>query len=143
MLVDEAGWSGEGDFTRLLVDSLKTMEEVAALRVEDAPSSRAEPGYAFLANELYVVFRQRTRWVPARLFGLLPYMRRTREPVSTLEQLAAALASVERIGSADYSDAGMVQYLRTERIVAPYQTRGVKLVELVRIYDAGRGEARS
>jgi hypothetical protein len=77
------------------------------------------------------------------LFGLLPYMRRTREPVSTLEQLAAALASVERIGSADYSDAGMVQYLRTERIVAPYQTRGVKLVELVRIYDAGRGEARS
>jgi hypothetical protein len=29
-----------------------------------------------------------------------------------------------------------MQYLRTERIVPPYQTRGYKLVELVRIYDA-------
>jgi hypothetical protein len=29
----------------------------------------------------------------------------------------------------------MVQYLRTERIVPPYQTRGYKLVELVRIYE--------
>jgi len=31
----------------------------------------------------------------------------------------------------------MLQYLRSERIVPPYQTRGYKLVELVRIYDAG------
>jgi hypothetical protein len=31
----------------------------------------------------------------------------------------------------------MLQYLRTERIVPPYQTRGYKLVELVRIYEAG------
>jgi hypothetical protein len=31
----------------------------------------------------------------------------------------------------------MLQYLRTERIVPPYQTRGYKLVELVRVYDAG------
>jgi hypothetical protein len=31
----------------------------------------------------------------------------------------------------------MLQYLRTERIVPPYQTRGYKLVELVRIYDLG------
>jgi hypothetical protein len=28
----------------------------------------------------------------------------------------------------------MLQYLRTERIVPPYQTRGYKLVEMVRIY---------
>ena len=32
----------------------------------------------------------------------------------------------------------MLQYLRTERIVPPYQTRGYKLVELVRIYEVGR-----
>jgi hypothetical protein len=31
----------------------------------------------------------------------------------------------------------MLQYLRTERIVPPYQTRGYKLVELVRVYEVG------
>jgi hypothetical protein len=31
----------------------------------------------------------------------------------------------------------MLQYLRTERVVPPYQTRGYKLVELIRIYEAG------
>jgi hypothetical protein len=31
----------------------------------------------------------------------------------------------------------MLQYLRSERIIPPYQTRGYKLVELVRIYEVG------
>jgi hypothetical protein len=31
----------------------------------------------------------------------------------------------------------MLQYLRTERIVAPYQTKGYKIVEMVRIYEVG------
>jgi hypothetical protein len=31
----------------------------------------------------------------------------------------------------------MLQYLRTERLVAPYQTRGIKVVEMVRVYMAG------
>jgi hypothetical protein len=31
----------------------------------------------------------------------------------------------------------MIQYLRTERVVAPYQTRGIKVIELIRIYEAG------
>ena len=31
----------------------------------------------------------------------------------------------------------MLQYLRTERVIPPYQTRGYKLVELVRIYEVG------
>jgi hypothetical protein len=31
----------------------------------------------------------------------------------------------------------MIQYLRTERVIPPYQTRGYKLIELVRIYRAG------
>jgi hypothetical protein len=34
----------------------------------------------------------------------------------------------------DYTDDGMLQYLRTQRIVPPYQTRGYKLVEMVRVY---------
>jgi hypothetical protein len=49
--------------------------------------------------------------------------------------LAAWLAAEGDIGPADYADEGMVQYLRTERVVPPYQTRGYKLVELVRIYE--------
>ena len=53
-----------------------------------------------------------------------------------LEGLVAALAHV---GEPDYEDDGMIQYLRTERVVAPYQTRGIKVVELVRIYKAGAG----
>ena len=35
----------------------------------------------------------------------------------------------------------MLQYLRTERIIPPYQTRGYKLVELVRIYEVGHAAA--
>jgi hypothetical protein len=47
------------------------------------------------------------------------------------------LAAAEGIGPPDYLDDGMIQYLRAERIVAPYQTRGVKVVEMVRLYPAG------
>jgi hypothetical protein len=59
------------------------------------------------------------------------------EKVLSLVDLAGRLASDEDVGPADYSDEGMVQYLRTERIVPPYQTRGYKLVELLRIYESG------
>ena len=41
------------------------------------------------------------------------------------------------VGPADYTDDGMLQYLRTERVIPPYQTKGYKLVELVRIYEVG------
>jgi len=51
--------------------------------------------------------------------------------------LEAALAAMPGIGSPDYSDEGMLQYLRTERVIPPYQTRGYKLVELVRVYEVG------
>ena len=29
----------------------------------------------------------------------------------------------------------MIQYLHTQRVIPPYQTRGYKLIELVRIYE--------
>ena len=57
----------------------------------------------------------------------------------TLAGLEAALSGIEDIGEPDYQDDGMLQYLRTQRIIPPYQTRGYKLVELVRIYE---GSAR-
>jgi hypothetical protein len=53
----------------------------------------------------------------------------------TLAELAARLGPADGVGEADYSDDGMLQYLRTERIVAPYQTKGYKVVEMVRIYE--------
>ena len=40
----------------------------------------------------------------------------------------AALTALPDVGAPDYGDEGMLQYLRAERIVPPYQTRGYKLV---------------
>ena len=51
--------------------------------------------------------------------------------------LEALLTADPAIGAPDVVDAGMIQYLRTQRIVPAYQTRGYKLVELIRIYMAG------
>jgi hypothetical protein len=67
----------------------------------------------------------------------LPTSRIVNEKAMTIAGLETALTAIADIGSPDYSDEGMLQYLRTERIVPPYQTRGYKLVELVRIYEAG------
>lgn len=143
MQVDTANWSGDGAFTIRVVDALQAMREVAFVRVEDAPASRSDAGYSFISNEIFVGFRERTVATPAKLLGLVPVTRRTTQPALTLAALEAALATAPEIGEPDYSDAGMLQYLRTERIVPPYQTKGVKLVELVRIYEAGAPTAGS
>jgi hypothetical protein len=142
MQADTARWSGDGDFTRELVARLETFGEIALLRVEDAPASRAEAGYAFLSNEIYVGFSQREHRRPSRWLGIVPVQRRVRVPALTLGQLAERLAAAEGIGPADYQDEGMLQYLRAERIRQPYQTRGVKLVELVRLYPVGLAPRR-
>ena len=55
----------------------------------------------------------------------------------TLSGLEAALAGIAEVGAPDYGDEGMLQYLRAERIMPPYQTKGYKLVEMVRIYEVG------
>jgi hypothetical protein len=119
--LDTSRWSGDGAFTRLLIDALSVIEPVHRVRVEDAPASRAESGFSFISNEIYVTFHRD---------GLL----RGGRLRMTLSGLELALAARTEIGEPDYGDAGMLQYLRTERIVPPYQTRGYKLVELVRIY---------
>ena len=142
MDVDTGGWSGEGDFTQALLDALRRLPDIAAVRVEDAPASRAESGYAFLSNEVYVRFAERERVERTRWLGLVPRTRRVREPAQTIGGLAAALAGLEAIGPADYADDGMIQYLKARRIIPPYQTRGYKLVEMVRVYQAGAGPAR-
>lgn len=135
--VDASGWSGDGDLTIQIVEALKAVDGVEAIRVEDAPASRAGTGFNFLANEIYIAFSVVRRSVRARRFGVIPVTQYIDEPVLTLAALEVQLAAIEGIGPADYSDEGMLQYLRAERIVPPYQTRGYKQVEMVRVYRAG------
>jgi hypothetical protein len=137
MNVDRSKWSGEGAFTELLLDRLQGLETIAFLRVEDAPASRSEADYNFMSNEIFVAFVTRSVEERTRRFGFLPAVRLNVEKVMTIAGLEERLTAIPDIGAPDYSDATMLQYLRAERIVPPYQTRGYKLVELVRIYEVG------
>jgi hypothetical protein len=119
MELDASGWSGDGALTQLLVDALKAVEQVRFVKVEDAPATRAEAAFSFISNEVFVAFE------PAR------------RPRMSIASLSAVLESLPGIGAPDYADDGMLQYLRAERVVPPYQTRGYKLIELVRVYEAG------
>jgi hypothetical protein len=140
--VDSSAWSGEGTFTQLLVDRLRGLDEIAFVRVEDAPASRSEADYNFISNEIYVTFALAQRTERARLLGIFPIVRRVPEKAMSIAGLERELAQRREIGPPDYSDDSMIQYLRTERIVPPYQTRGFKLVELVRIYEVGADARR-
>jgi len=135
--VDLSKWSGEGTFTQTLVDRLKTVDGVTLVRVEDAPASRSEADYNFMSNEIFVVFEMGTRSEPTRRFGFFPGTRDVAFKKMTVADLEKRLERMPDIGAPDYADEGMLQYLRTERIIPPYQTKGYKLVELVRIYEAG------
>jgi hypothetical protein len=136
MQVDSAGWGGEGTFTAALIEALKAIDTIEFLRVEDAPASRTEPGYAFLSNEIYVQFGTEPRPGTRRRFGL-PWPAAVAVKRMSLGELAARLGRADGVGEPDYGDDGMLQYLRTERLAAPYQTRGYKVVEMVRIYEVG------
>ncbi len=133
MTIETSGWSGGGAFTASVLEALKGVPGIDFVRVEDAPASRTESGYNFLSHEIYVRFAARTRAERARWWRLGRRRPGDRAPAPSIAALSAALAATS-VGAADYADEGMLQYLRTERIVPPYQTRGTKLVELVRIY---------
>jgi hypothetical protein len=111
---DVAAWSGDGDLTRTFVDALSALPSIRHLKVEDSPASRAGAAFSFISNELFVGFAPDARM--------------------TLEALASLLERLPDIGPPDYADAAMLQYLRTERILRPYQTKGYKVVEMVRVY---------
>jgi hypothetical protein len=134
---DVTNWSGEGQFTQLLLERLRGIEGIRFVRVEDAPATRSEADYQFMSNEVFVDFAVRERQERFVRFGILPGTRTVAEKAMTIDGLETALTAIPDIGAPDYSDRGMLQYLRTERIVPPYQTRGYKLVELVRIYEVG------
>jgi hypothetical protein len=135
--VDTSGWSGEGGFTQLLIDRLRQIEAICRVRVEDAPASRSEADYNFISNELFIDFATTDRRERTKRFGFLPSVRTVTEKAMTIPGLEAALTAIPDVGAPDYGDEGMLQYLRAERVVPPYQTRGYKLVELVRIYEVG------
>jgi hypothetical protein len=136
MHVDSAGWSGEGSFTQNVVERLRTIEQVAAMKVEDAPATRSDAGYNLVANEIFVTFAERAEREPIKRFGIIPGTKVVRAKAMSLADLVGVLEASEGIGPPDYADEGMIQYLRTERIIPPYQTRGYKLVELLRIYES-------
>jgi len=137
MELDTSRWSGEGSFTQLLIPALQQLSDVSAVRVEDAPASRADSGYNFIANEVFVTCGVATAHERHRWLGLVPYTRKWPVLLMNLGELASRLSGVPGIGEPNYADEGMIQYLRTERVVAPYQTKGVKVIELVRIYLTG------
>jgi hypothetical protein len=137
MNVDTTRWSGEGTFTHVLVERLQQLDGVVFVSVEDAPASRSEADYNFISNEIFVRFATTTREERGRRFGFLPVTRTVADKVMNVAGLEQALTAIPDIGAPDYSDAAMLQYLRTVRIVPPYQTRGYKLVELVRLYEVG------
>jgi hypothetical protein len=135
--LDTTAWSGEGTFTQFVIDKLREVDAVRFVRVEDAPATRSDADYNFISNEIYVGFATADRRERVKRFGLLPATRTVTEKAMTLPGLEAALAGIDGVGAPDYGDEGMLQYLRAERIVPPYQTKGYKLVELVRIYEIG------
>lgn len=128
--IDRAGWSGDGDFTQHLVDVLRNWPAIATIRVEDAPTGRDGDGFNFLANDVFVTFVVSPAPRPAWAFWRPP----TFVAAATIDDLVAHLSAIESIGEPAFHDAGMLQYLHTQRIVGPYQSRGIKVVELVRIY---------
>jgi hypothetical protein len=136
MDIDRGAWSGDGDFTTVLMDALQRIEQVAVVRVQDAPASRAEVGYSFICNDVFVGFRRQRALSVRRVLGVLPVPVVVHRPSLTLAGLERRLSADGTIGAADYRDDGMIQYLRAERVRAAYQARAQKLVEVVRIYEA-------
>ena len=135
--LDTSKWSGEGGFTQQLVDWFMTQAYVDFLRVEDAPSTRSDVGYNFISNEIFLGFRSKERVERSRQWGLLPRTRTVADKLMTLERIEPLLADQGEFGFPDYADDGMIQYLYTERVIPPYQSKGYKLIELVRIYEVG------
>jgi len=135
--LDATNWSGEGSFTQIVIDRLRQLEAIRSVRVEDAPATRSEADYNFISNEVFVEFTTTTRQEPIKRFGILPATRSVTQKSMTIADLEKSLTALDDIGEPDYADEGMLQYLGAERVVPAYQTRGYKLVELLRIYEAG------
>ncbi len=139
--IDCEHWSGEGDFTQTLVDWLILQDAIAFVRVEDS-TAHNDVGYNFISNEIFLRFRTEDRIEHERVWGLFPRHRTVTEKLMTIEQLESLLVEAPEIESPDYADEAMIQFLHTERVIPPYQTKGYKLIELVRVYEVGTSPKR-
>lgn len=135
--IDRQQWSGEGDFTQTLIDWFLEREAIAFLKVEDSESTRADVDYNLISNEIFLKFRTRERVERDRVWGILLRKRTVNDKIMSLQQLESELCNDDDIGVPDFADETMIQFLRTERVIPPYQTKGYKLIELVRIYEVG------
>ena len=93
---DTSNWSGEGQFTQLLLDRLQAIPQICYVRVEDAPATRSEADYQFMSNELFIDFASVTRHESFRRFGFLPGTREVSEKTMRLAGLEAALVGHAR-----------------------------------------------
>ena len=141
--IDRDQWSGEGDFTEQLLLWLVEQPGIVSMCVEDASATRADVEYNFISNEIYVEFGVREFYQKRRVLGVIPLRRKSLVKTMTLEKLNVALSTDSELGATDYADEGMIQFLHTERIIPPYQTKGYKLIELVRIYEFGASSRSS
>ena len=141
--IDRDQWSGEGGFTEQLLLWLSEQPAVISLRVEDAPTTRTDVEYNFISNEIYVEFEVREIYQSRRVLGVIPFRQKSLEKTMSLEKLNRVLSDESELGEPDYADEGMIQFLHTERIIPPYQTKGYKLIELVRIYEFNTTSRRS
>ena len=98
MEVDRSGWSGDGDFTARLMEVIGALPSVRMLKVEDAPASRADSGFSFISNELFVVFTSSSRVVRTRKLGLIPSSTTVAEQSMTIAGLGSVLAGTPDIG---------------------------------------------
>src|SRR4051794_33787881 len=105
---DRTNWSGEGQFTQLLLETLPELPGIRLVRVEDAPATRSEADYQFMSNEVYVEFDVQKREERYTRFGILPATRIVSEKILTLPALESILAEIPDIGAPDYSDDGML-----------------------------------
>ena len=103
MTVDTSKWSGEGDFTQLLLDHLRQVPEVAGVRIEDAPATRSEADYNFISNELFIQFTSEPHEERSRKWGLVPVRHVVEIKTMTIAQLEVVLASDAAIGAPDCS----------------------------------------
>ncbi len=135
--VDNEKWSGEGEFTQKLIDWFLVRPHISFVRVEDAKSSQSDVEYNFISNEIFLRFDTKEYFERGKFLKIFPIRRLVVEKCATLQNIENDLALIEEIGPPDFADDGMIQYLHTERVIPPYQTKGYKLIELVRIYEVG------
>ena len=72
MNVDTSKWSGEGEFTQLLLEHLRQVPGLPAFASRTLLRARSEADYNFISNEFFVDFATEARQERAQVGVLLP-----------------------------------------------------------------------